>query len=957
MTSLGSWALIDIETTGIDPTYDSIIDLGFLQFEGTKLVREYSSLVKTDIKLSQFIQKLTGINQEMVNKAPQWSKVEPDLLDLDGHALLAHNAQFEEMFLKKYFDNIDQGEKREEYCDSMYYLSLLFPERSSLNLESFMIDFGIAEKEEHRGLADSIALLQVLLMATYLVKQDKELAAFAHQQFMDFSSEEFWYKKFFALKEEDLIEIADQIDFDLEGLTQKYIHEYQSTSEFIDSAEEKVDINFSGENIKAILRDEERMDSLFKGYRYRKAQEDLALRIGQAFSNKIHALIQAPTGTGKTLGYLLPSALMAKQNATQVLVSTGTKTLQNQAISKDIPQLHKILGLNKSELKVIRLVGSANHFCELMYRNEKNEDLLMQAESFENRFAHAYMEMMFFHNQRVSDYNNIITRENVPYSMKRRVSELDEIEKKTAVDYRACTGNKCPFRNSCTYLQGHRKSKEAHLIIGNHALLLNWPRSNEKPPYIVIDEAHKMENEATSAFSMVVGKRELENLAKNLPQMIGPLYYLLGHEANPDDELSRKVRKEVQEQTAMLQDHVPPLGEQIENYAKKLPNYTDIYWNEIKLMGVKKASNNTEAAIYNHLESLKFIFTSIYKVLTPFMERWELSELENDDNKIIAWTAFESVMAQLEDTVITLNHILEETEDLANTINFHADQGYSLESAPINVGKMIFENVLKESEAVVFTSATLGSEDGTSGMAAVEWMTGYSYLEPERRFRTGLFLKNNYDYEKNARVYLSQDTPSLYQDTFIPFITEKLIPLIRSLGGRTLLLFSSRVRFEKANEYLLKEFDGEIPLFIQGMGNNIVEEFKKSENGILIGMESFGEGIDIPGKSLQLVYVDKVPDLRRNFVIDKRRQFYEREFGNEFNDYFLATRTRSLHQKLGRLIRTENDKGGILITDSRTSRWKPRTLQKFKELMRPYDIEFAPMEQACKELENFIKGE
>lgn len=955
MTSLGSWALIDIETTGIDPTYDGIIDIGYLQFEGTKLVKEYSSLVKTQIKLSQFIQKLTGITQSMVTKAPPWSKVEPDLLELDGHALLAHNAQFEEMFLKKYFDDIDQGQKREQYCDSMFYLSLLFPERSSLNLESFMIDFGIADKEEHRGLADSIALLQVLLMATYIAKQDKELSAFVHQQFMDFSSEEFWYKNFFALSDNELFEIAEQIDFDLMGMSQNFINNYNQHSEFKDIPEDRVDITFSGENIKKVLRDEERMGNLFSGYRYRKAQEDLSLRIGQAFNNKIHALIQAPTGTGKTLGYLLPAALMAKQNATQVLVSTGTKTLQNQAIQKDIPQLHKILGLNKNELKVVRLVGSANHFCELMYRNEKNDDLLMQAEEFDNKFTHAYMELLFFHNQRVSDYNKIITRENVPYSMKRRVSQLEEIEKKTAVDYRACTGNKCPFRHSCTYLQGHRKSKEAHLIIGNHALLLNWPRSNEKPPFIVIDEAHKMENEATSAFSMAVGKRELESITKNLPQMIGPLYYLLGQDAGVDEEVSRKIRAEIQSQTTMLQDHVPPLGEQIETYAKKLPNFTDIYWNEIKLLGSDKASNNTEASIYNHLESLKFIFSNIYKYLSPYLERWELSELENDDSKIIAWTAFESTMAQLEDIVLTLNQILQDSIELANTINFHADQGYSLESSPINVGKMIYENVLSESESVVFTSATLGSEDGSSGMPAVEWMTGYSYLEPERRFKSGLFLKNNYDYEKNARVYLSQDTPSLYQDTFIPFIVDNLIPLIRSLGGRTLLLFSSRMRFEKANEYLLKEFEGELPLFIQGLGNNIVEEFKKTENGVLVGMESFGEGIDIPGDSLLLVYVDKVPDLRRNFVIDKRRQFYEREFGNEFNDYFLATRTRSLHQKLGRLIRTENDKGGILITDSRTSRWKPRTLQKFKELMRPYDIEFAPMAKACKELENFIK--
>lgn len=955
MTSLGNWSVIDIETTGIDPTYDQIIDLGYLQFEGTKLVKKYSSLVRTDVKLSKFIEKLTGISQKMVENAPLWDKVESELLDLDGHNLLAHNAQFEEMFLKKYFDRIDEGQIRESFCDSMYYLCLLFPERSSLNLESFMIDFGISDKEVHRGYEDSVDLLKVLLVATFVTKQDKEFTAFVHQLFMDFDAKDFWYKNFFALDEEDLLEIADQIDFNLEECAENYIQKWNKNLDFIENLNKDVSIDFSGKAIQDIYRNENRLSELFPGYKYRKAQEDLSLRVGQAFKNNIHALIQAPTGTGKTLGYMIPSALMAKQNQTQVLISTGTKTLQNQAIQKDIPQLHKILGLNKSELKVIRLVGSSNHLCELMYRNEKNDGLLMQMETFEEKFSQAYMESLFFSNQRAVDYNKIITRENIPYSMKRRVGALNELSEKVAVDYRACSGNKCPFSANCTYLNGWRKAKEADLIIGNHALLLSWPRNMEKPPYVVIDEAHKMESEATSAFAMELSNKELDNLAKNLPQMIGPLYYLLGHEDNPDESLPKKIRTEIQNQTQMLQDHVGPLGDNIERYAKRLPNFTDIYWNEIKLIGADKSNNAIEVSIYNHLESLKFILETTYKLLHPFMERWDIQALETDDNKVIAWTSFESVMGQIEDSYLTLMSCLDQSDNLANTINYHEEQGYTLQSSTINVGKLIYENILKETESVIFTSATLGNEDGTVGMPAVEWMTGYSYLEAEKRFKSGLFLQNNYDYGKSAKVYLCQDTPALYAQNFIPTVIENLIPLIRSLGGRTLLLFSSRLRFEKANEFLLDEFDGELPLFIQGMGNNIVEEFKNSENGILIGMESFGEGIDIPGNSLQLVYIDKIPDLRREYVIDKRRQFYDREFGNEFNDYFLATRTRSLHQKFGRLIRTEKDRGGILVTDSRTAKWKPRTLGRFKELMKPYDIEFTNLKDACQSLESFIK--
>jgi ATP-dependent DNA helicase DinG len=162
------------------------------------------------------------------------------------------------------------------------------------------------------------------------------------------------------------------------------------------------------------------------------------------------------------------------------------------------------------------------------------------------------------------------------------------------------------------------------------------------------------------------------------------------------------------------------------------------------------------------------------------------------------------------------------------------------------------------------------------------------------------------------------------------------------------------VRFEKAVEVLLTKFEGELPVFVQGMGHNVVEEFKKSENGILVGMESFGEGIDIPGNSLQFIYIDKIPDLRQDLIINERRAFYDKKFGNEFNDYFLAHRTRSLHQKLGRLIRTESDRGGILITDNRIKSWKQGTLATFKKLMEPYELHFEPMDKALANLVEFI---
>lgn len=953
MSKLGKWAVIDIETTGIDPVYDSIIDLGFLQFEGTKLVRTYSSLVKSETQISKFIQKLTGISQDMLKNAPQWRVVENELHTLKEHALIAHNASFEEKFLKKYLDEVEADEE-ETFQDSMLFLSLLFPEKSTLNLESFLIELGIKDKEDHRGLEDSKDLLKVMLTACLLAHNDAEFYMFLRGVCSDFDSHDFWFKNFLELDSAELLEIADQIDFDVKVTAEAFAEKMFEKREEDDSVGEKRDITFSGKNIQTILRDEEGLSKHFAGYKFRPAQEEMSLRVGQAFNNNIHSIIQAPTGTGKTMGYLLPSALLAKGRDEQVLISTGTKTLQNQAVQKDIPQIYKTLGLSKNDLRVIRLFGSKNHLCELKFRNQEKDDLLGQMDSFEEKFANAYIETMLFFNQRAHDYNHVLTRENIPFVLKRLNSALSDKQEEFAVDFRACTGNKCPFSASCTYLQGLRRAREANLLIGNHSLLLHWPRAFERPKYVVVDEAHKLEGEVTSAFTHELSQKELEKLSKNLPTMMGPLFYLLGNVESGKEELIKKIRSQSQEYAQMLSDHTPSLKESVERLCRQLPRYTDIYWNETPMMKKEGLNNQLESAIFNHIESLAFIMKSVYDMVLPYANRWELSEFGDDENKLTAWSAFESSFSQIEEAQTVLDAMVNPREKMVNSIRFHEDFGYIFTAAPIDTGELFYESVLKDTESVVFTSATLANHDGTRGMASVEWMTGYKYLDPEKRFKSGLFLNNQFDYQNNAKVFLASDTSQIYQQEYVDTVLEKLIPVIREIGGKTLLLFSARTRFERAIEILLGKLENDLPLFIQGMGNQVVEDFKNSNGGVLIGMESFGEGIDVPGDALKLVYVDKVPDLRQDLVIDSRRDFYARSFGNEFVDYFLAHRCRSLHQKLGRLIRRESDSGAVIITDPRLKRWKGQTIKTFQDMMKPYQLEFMDLEDACEAAKNFI---
>ncbi len=948
---LGSWAVIDIETTGINPGSDEIIDLGFLQFEGTKLVRTYSSLVRCENQVSSFITKLTGITNEQLHKAPLWSTVEPELVSLESHALLAHNASFEESFLKRYFDRLPQTNPRETYQDSLFYLGLLFPESSTLNLEYFINLLGIAEKEEHRGLADSRDLLKTILVATFVTHFDREFRFKLNDVFSEFPSE-FWYKHFFALSKEELLEIAEQVDFPLEEVTKKYVDSLKPENQ-IDGDKPHFERAFSGQNIQNILRAEDEVRKVAPYYKYRAAQEALSLRVGQAFKNGIHALIQAPTGTGKTMGYLLPSMLFSMSFKETCLVATGTKTLQDQALAKDVPQMKRLLNI-KDEAKVVRLVGSNNHLCELLFREENNEQTFITP--FTETFAKAYLEMFFFYNGRVP-YEKKLTRDQIPYILKKLVPELSEKDNDLAVDYRACVGQNCPFVNQCSYVQGLREAKEAQLIVGNHALMLNWPRSLPRPQFIVVDEAHRLEGEATKAYSIEVSHKNLESFLKNMPQGMGALIYLISslEDQFQTDATVTKIREETQFNLKMMRDHFESLPMVIESYFKKLPNYSPAYSNELPFPKKGELKDQLAAAILNHAESLGFILTNLYNLYMPYMSRWESKNFKDDTNKMKAFAVFESNFGVLEKLMLAFQHYLEMPNDWSTVIHYSENDSYRLESSPIDVGKKIHDELLATSTSVVFTSATLGNASGDTGVQGVEWMTGYTYLPTEKRFKTGLFLDAVYDYKNNSKVYLSADTRNISDPLFVPDVLKEVNPLITKLGGRTLLLFSSRLRFEIATDIILKEFEGKIPVFVQGLGKNVVEEFKREESAILIGMESFGEGIDIQGDKLQFIVVDKIPDVRQELVIQKRRDFFEFKFGNEFNDYFLAHRTRSLHQKFGRLLRSESDHGAILLVDNRVKRWKGPTLRTFQKLMEPYQIVSVPLKEACEEIAKYFK--
>ena len=751
----------------------------------------------------------------------------------------------------------------------------------------------------------------------------------------------------------ELDEIARQLDFHWKKSLPSLSNQKQKTKQ---GPRKGFPLDFSGKNIQKILQDTETIQKKIPSYRYRKTQETMALKVGQSLKNEVHALIQAPTGTGKTLGHLLPAVLFSLDAKEQVLVTTGTKALQNQAMTKDIPQLRKILGLSGDNLKIVQMVGSSNHLCELLFR-QKLEGISPLSSSREEKIILIFFEMLFFHNAQ-AEIRDVLLRDDLPWILKRKLKGFMHKERQIAVDFRSCTGSRCPFKHDCSYLRCLTEAKNAHVIVGNHALMFTWPGSLKRPEYIIVDEAHKIEEGATKSYCMEVNQAMLETLLEDLNRGhgIGYLYYLLAQtekDAGESTPIIKGIKKEVDSLKEILTKGLEDLSGLMEQLFEKNTRYTRIYWNEISM--VSPQESEISKAVFQHLEMISHAIAGLIELLVPYREKGAFSAIDQD-NQVMKLTAFETFMGLLDDMKKVFSAAFHGLDNFLCTLKFHKEHGYALVCSPIDIGRILHDKLLKETRSTVFTSATLASASGNFGEKGIEWSTGFLYLSPKRRFKNGLFLPSIYDYKNNTKVFLCQDTPSIYDKNFVKTALRPVVELIRKIKGRSLLLFSARSRFEEACEILLTELKGEIPVFIQGMGNSVLENFKRTEGSILVGMESFGEGVDIPGSSLQFLFIDKIPDLRMDRIIQDRRVFYQENIGNEFIDYYLAHRTRSLQQKLGRLLRTENDIGGAVIVDSRTKKWAVRTMQQVKELMMPYKIEKANLTDACNGIYDFIKG-
>ncbi|MDD5748256.1 MAG: helicase C-terminal domain-containing protein, partial [Actinomycetota bacterium] len=660
-------------------------------------------------------------------------------------------------------------------------------------------------------------------------------------------------------------------------------------------------------DIRDFFSSDGKLANEFAEYEEREEQVEMALAVRDTLEEGGMLLVEAGTGTGKSLAYLLPAVFHSRETGFPVVVSTKTLNLQDQLFTRDLPLLSSALGEGYFRFTVLK--GYSNYVCL-----RKLEALLDGRRGFnESHFGIIGMLLTW-----ISEGNNgDISLLNV--------SNLRGLEFQVVADWRDCAGDHCKFgkENLCFYKRALFKARRANIVVVNHSLLLtgvNLPFES-----LIIDEAHTLEDVATEQFTLTVDysgtKRFLEFLF-NPDEGEGFL-------KNQVEFLDKVLEKKVHQRFSSImrksrEDAAKALGA-LDDLFLSLCNF---YWGndeyeavDIRLTSERLSSEEGEDLIHQ-AGVFKEILVSISEKLSrskDVLRSGSGADIKEVENVMLSLDGMVSRLIEIVSAIdaILLNASNEERVSWATVADVEKMRTQVLKSSPIHIGSELYELLYSQLRSIVMTSATLVVGDSFDFFCS---RVGVDLVDSElvRKF----VLSSSFDFKKQMHVLLLADMPHPNSTEYAGKIADVLAQAIRASHGGALVLFTNRRlmidTYEKISDALLKEG---LPVFCQRQSysrRRITEKFIEDDAASLFGAASFWEGVDARGDTLRLVIVTRIPfESPGKPVFEARCERLEKEGISNFMNLSLPLAALRLKQGVGRLIRTGNDRGQVLILDSR----------------------------------------
>jgi len=957
--NLREFIVLDLETIGLDKESGKIIEIAALRVKDWEVVSEYCRLIDPEMKIPPASALLCGIRDSDVKGQPKIGECLPDFLRFIGDLpLVGHNIlSFDKPFLEY---NLKQEKIAEKIGNSVFdtlELSLfLLPEIRRHKLE-YLYKKLVAKnaKQTHRAKDDCLMTLAVLrsLAEVRDLEWDKSwldrvgaLAKSAGWTWADFILErreslDFGQKNAGILPFEDYLENIDWSRLkkyntqDNENASKQNDASAQNIKADQRADVEKSDRKIDSEEIQKVFAENGGPGSLRAvlgpQYEYRRQQEEMALKTAECINTDVNLVLEAPTGCGKSLGYLVPALLWSLKNQNwPAVISTYTNALQDQLYESDFRHIKEIYGKG---VKIVVAKGREHYLC-IRKAKRQIEDIIQSQEKFflaGERFS-PHLFAVFFANWIIRSKGSFCDLDRFPFWLRKKTDAFAPRDINSTRD--TCQGRFCEYYNKCLISKLKLAAREANVVITNHSLVLsdawnNPSRFSILPPnfrVLVIDEAINIEDAATSASEETFAKNEFASLIRDFAgtaRRKGFAHAIAGQMRNAGNEtLFARAEK------------IIFAARQMEKDSDELFRLTQCEF------GARKSEYGERAEIFPaFLERVAVPLQNIVLRLSEIIVFLDMSaklcaesaqsglgrEAKNYLEKFAGYQSFFSVLSEL---------------DKRRYIFYRAKNAdssdLSLNYCHKDIGKYLDANLYGRGlKSIIFTSATL-THDGRFDFINKIW--GLSLIPKERL--EYLRLPYLFDYSKQCALIFVDELPNRGQDNtgsnnreFYVRNHDFLKRIIVANNGSALLLFTNKKDAAKFGELLAADLEAaNIPLYsteksldpriMSGSKSGIVEEFKESVESCLIGTAGLREGINIPGPSLELVLIIRMPfSVPTDPIHQNRSAIY-----GGFPGYSLPQCLFAIKQAFGRLIRSQSDSGFVVIADERVRKYAPDIL-------------------------------